>query len=52
GGWQTIAWGTTIGCKRLERFEPVRAQRLRLTIEHAYDLPRIATVAVYRSRPT
>jgi alpha-L-fucosidase len=52
GNWQTIAWGTTIGCKRLERFEPVRAQRLRLTIEHAYDLPRIATVAVYRSRPT
>jgi len=51
-GWQTVAWGTTIGCKRLERFEPVRARRLRLAIEHAYDLPRIATVAVYRSAAT
>lgn len=49
GGWKTVAWGTTIGCKRLERFEPVRARRLRLVVEHAYDLPRIATAAVYRT---
>ncbi|MEH6422284.1 alpha-L-fucosidase, partial [Pseudomonas sp. CGJS7] len=48
GAWRTVAWGTTIGCKRLERFEPVRARRLRLVIEHAYAPARIATVAVYR----
>ncbi|MGH8080195.1 MAG: alpha-L-fucosidase [Lysobacter sp.] len=50
GRWQTFAWGTTIGHKRLERFDPVWAKRLRLTIEHAYDTPRLATVALYRSR--
>lgn len=49
GAWRGVAWGTTIGCKRLERFEPVRARRLRLTVEHGYEPARIATVAVYRS---
>lgn len=49
GGWRCLAWGTTIGHKRLERFEPVRARRMRLVIEHGYDPARIATVAVYRS---
>lgn len=49
GRWQTFAWGTTIGHKRLERFDPIRAKRLRLEIEFAYAPPRLSTVALYRS---
>jgi len=48
GQWRTVAWGTTIGHKRLERFEPERARRLRLVVEHGYEPARISTVAVYR----
>lgn len=49
GAWRPFAWGTTVGYKRLERFEPVRARRVRVSIEHAYDTPRLANVALYRS---
>lgn len=47
--WHPIAWGTTIGYKKLERIDPVRAQRLRLVIEFAYATPRLSQVALYRS---
>lgn len=49
GAWRPFAWGTTVGYKRLERFDPVRARRVRVSIEHAYDTPRLANVALYRS---
>ncbi|WP_255595019.1 alpha-L-fucosidase [Lysobacter sp. BMK333-48F3] len=49
GRWQPFAWGTTIGHKRLERFDPLRARRVRLTIEHAYDTPRLSAFGLYRS---
>ena len=40
GRWQTFVWGTAIGHERLERFDPIRAMRLRLEIEFAYAAPR------------
>lgn len=49
GQWVPVCWGTTIGHKRLDRFDPVRARRLRLLIEFAYDTPRLSSVALYRS---
>jgi alpha-L-fucosidase len=48
GAWQALAWGTTIGNKKLTRFDPVRTNRLRVLLEFAYDTPRLARVAVYR----
>jgi alpha-L-fucosidase len=48
GAWQPLTWGTTIGCKKLSRFDPVRTTRLRVLLEFAYDTPRLARVAVYR----
>ncbi|WP_226470524.1 alpha-L-fucosidase [Luteimonas panaciterrae] len=49
GAWAPLAWGTTIGHKKLERIELVRARKLRLSIDYGYGPVRIAKVAVYRS---
>jgi alpha-L-fucosidase len=46
--WTTLARGTTIGHKKLDRFPAVTASRVRLTIDAAVDTPRIADLAVYR----
>ncbi len=48
-GWTPIAWGTTIGHRRLDRIAPTTAQRLRISIEFAYDTPRLSRVALYRT---
>lgn len=47
--WTTLARGTTIGHKKLDRFPAVTARRVRLTIDAALDTPRIAHVGLYRS---
>jgi alpha-L-fucosidase len=38
--WQTLASGTTIGHRKLDRFEPVRVRHVRLRIEDAVESPR------------
>jgi alpha-L-fucosidase len=47
GFWYTIVNGTTIGYKRLERFELTRSQFLRLTIDQARVEPLIAYFGLY-----
>lgn len=47
GTWKTIASGTTIGHRKLDRFSPVTAKRLRLVIEKALAAPRMRDVGVY-----
>jgi alpha-L-fucosidase len=42
-----ISEGTTIGFRKLDRFDPVEAQRLRLTIREAVDTPRRVSLALY-----
>lgn len=32
-GWRTLSRGTTIGYRKLDRFEPVRVERVRLVVE-------------------
>ncbi len=49
GGWQPLTWGTTIGHCKLDRVPVTRTPRLRVAIEHAYDVPRIARVGLYQS---
>ena len=46
GQWRELARGETIGYARLERFEPVKMSRARLTIE-TVDEPRDVTLDVY-----
>jgi alpha-L-fucosidase len=47
GTWRTIAWGTTIGHKKLERFHPVETRRLRFHIDEALATVALAAVGIY-----
>lgn len=45
--WKTLSAGTTIGHKKLERFDPVTARRVRLMIEQALAAPALSALALY-----
>jgi alpha-L-fucosidase len=47
--WQVIAQGTTIGYKKLDRFDDVTAMKVRLVIESALVTPLIRTFGLYCS---
>jgi alpha-L-fucosidase len=49
GSWKTLSWGTTIGARKLDRIDPVTVDALRLEILSAFAVPRICTVAAYRT---
>ncbi|HEX6643076.1 MAG TPA: alpha-L-fucosidase [Gemmatimonadales bacterium] len=46
GAWREVARGTTIGHRKLDRIEPVTADAIRLTIERALGVPRIARLSL------
>lgn len=47
GQWQKVAQGTTIGHKRILRFTPVEAQKVRINIQDAKACPVISNLEVY-----
>ena len=47
GGWRTIASGTTIGYRKLDRFPATTVRRLRVTVETVARLPRAPEVRAY-----
>ncbi len=47
--WTAFARGTTIGYKRLLRFAPVTARKVRLTIERSRACPALAAFGLYRA---
>ena len=47
--WTAFARGTTIGYKRLLRFDPVTARKVRLTIEQSRTCPTLAEFGLYRA---
>jgi alpha-L-fucosidase len=49
GNWQQICAGATIGYKRLLRFAPVTARRVKIHILEAQACPVIAKIGLYRS---
>jgi alpha-L-fucosidase len=51
GEWHNIAEGTTIGYKRLLRFEECRAERIRVTIDKCRTSAHIANVGLYYAEP-
>jgi alpha-L-fucosidase len=51
GHWQKAAAGTTVGYKRLLRFEPVTASKVRLRIGSARLNPTISELGLYKMAP-
>jgi alpha-L-fucosidase len=49
GAWVPVVEGTTVGYKRIARFTPVTATRLRVTITRALACPTVSTLGVYLS---
>ncbi len=47
GRWHTIHRGTTIGANFTAKFEPVKAQHVRLNILKATDVPTIWEVQLF-----
>jgi alpha-L-fucosidase len=50
GAWQTLARGTTIGFRKLDRFDAVAVRRVRLVVEDAADLPRPVRLGLFAGR--
>ncbi|HTL95504.1 MAG TPA: alpha-L-fucosidase [Gemmatimonadaceae bacterium] len=51
GSWRTIATGTTIGHRKLDRVSPLAADGIRVRIVSSLGAPQIATLAVWPGRP-
>ena len=51
GAWKTVAYGTTIGYKRMFRFPAVEAERIRVTIKASRNIANICNVAAYYAKP-
>ena len=49
--WREIARGTTIGARRVLRFDPVLADRLRVVVEDARACPLLSEVAAFAAPP-
>lgn len=47
GEWRMLTRGTTIGCRKLDRFAPVIVRRVRLTIADAVGAPRPVRVGLF-----
>ena len=47
--WVTIEEGTTIGSKRLIKFEPIEIKKLKFTIIDSKDIPMISEIGIYKS---
>lgn len=51
GAWQTVATGTTIGHRRILRYEAVRASSVRVTINDSRACPLLSEVGLYCAPP-
>jgi len=47
--WVTIEEGTTIGSKRLIKFDPIEIKKLKFTIIDSKDIPMISEIGIYKS---
>ena len=48
GAWKEFAKGTTIGYKRLLRFSPLTASKVRLTIDESRTIPTLARLGLFK----
>ena len=47
--WVTIEEGTTIGSKRLIKFDPIELKKIKFTIIDSKDIPMISEIGIYKS---
>lgn len=47
--WKVVAEGTTIGYKRILRFDPVETEKARIVIRQSRDLLQIAEIGIYKA---
>ncbi len=47
GEWRPLSQGTTIGCRKLDRFAPVPVRRVRLHLEESLDTPRPVRLGLF-----
>lgn len=47
GKWVTVAKGTSVGHKRIERFDPIETTAFRVVVEQCTDTPQIRDFSVY-----
>jgi alpha-L-fucosidase len=52
GQWHKAAEGTTVGYKRLLRFDPVTAKKVRLRIESSRLNPTLSEIGLYKNALT
>jgi alpha-L-fucosidase len=45
--WKILSQGTTIGNRKLDRFEPVTVKSVRVTVEDAVGIPRPLKIGLY-----
>jgi len=50
GTWQTLAEGTAIGHKKIDKFDPIRVASVRLTVTESVGEPVIRQLAVFRTQ--
>jgi hypothetical protein len=49
GKWLTVCDGVSIGHKRIQHFESVKTNKLRLVVKEAEGIPDIKTFAVFHT---
>ena len=47
--WKVVAEGTTIGYKRILRFDSVETEKARIIIRKSRDLPQVSEIGVYKA---
>ena len=47
--WIPVAEGTTVGYKRILRFDPVRCSEARIVIKESRDIPQISEIGFYKA---
>jgi len=48
GEWRELARGTTVGYRKVDRFEPAALRRVRVVVEDAVATPRPLRIGLYR----